>query len=328
MTSLNSHSAEKKQPQLCTLIPSLGQNVHHYQRTISHVATCQGIGVHSGAPVTLTLHPAPMGSGITFIRTDLGGVAVKANWKTVVDTRLCTTIGNHQGVTVATIEHLMAALAANGIDNIRVEIDGPELPILDGSAQPFVSLIEEAGLQEQRASRRVIRVLKTITVTDGDRKASLSPAPYYEIEVDFDFAGRTDLPPQHLVFRPLEEDFSEEISSARTFGLLEDAEKLWAMGFSKGASLENTLVFDGPEVMNEDGLRFNDECVRHKVLDALGDLHLAGGLILGKFHGIRTGHGLHHKLLLALFTDPTAWTAGTLIHTVNGNTESDMLYTY
>jgi UDP-3-O-[3-hydroxymyristoyl] N-acetylglucosamine deacetylase len=308
VTSLHSAAVETTQAQFCTLIPSLDQHVQHHQKTIANVVACQGIGVHSGTPVTLTLRPATVGTGIIFIRTDLGGVEVKASWKTVTDTRLCTTIGNDQGVSISTIEHLMAALAASGIDNIRVEIDGPELPILDGSAQPFVSLVEEAGLYNQQASRQIIRVLKTVTVTDGDRKASLSPSPYYELEVDFDFAGRTELAPQNLIFRPLEEDFVEEISSARTFGLLEDAEKLWAMGMSKGASLDNTLVYDGTEVVNEDGLRFNDECVRHKVLDALGDLHLAGGLILGKFHGVRTGHGLHHKLLMALFADPTAWT--------------------
>ena len=307
MTSLHSPSIETNKAQLCAIIPPFENHTHHYQKTIANAVSCQGIGIHSGALVTLTLYPAIAGSGITFVRTDLGGVEVKASWRTVIDTRFCTTIGNSQGVTVSTIEHLMAALAASGIDNVRVEIDGPELPILDGSAHPFVSLIEEAGLQDQHVSRQIIRVLKTVTVTEGDRKVSLSPAPYYEIEVDFDFAGRTTLAAQNLTFRPLEEDFSEEISSARTFGLLEDAQKVWAMGLSKGASLDNTLVYDGTNVINEEGLRFDNECVRHKVLDALGDLHLAGGLILGKFHGIRTGHGLHHKLLLALFADPTAW---------------------
>lgn len=311
MTGLHSVSIEKSQTQICALIPDIEPRVQYHQKTIANVVSCQGIGVHSAVPVTVTLHPAVSGSGITFIRSDLEGVEIKALWHTVVDTRFCTTIGNSQGVTVSTIEHLLAALAASGIDNVRVEIDGPELPIMDGSAHPFVSLVEEAGIKEQRASRKMIRVLKTVTVEEGDRKVSLTPAPYYEIEVDFDFAGRTALAPQHRVFRPLEEDFAEDISSARTFGLLEDAEKIWAMGLSKGASLENTLVYDGMEVLNEDGLRFEDECVRHKVLDALGDLHLAGGLILGKFHGVRTGHGLHHKLLLALFADPTAYTIET-----------------
>ncbi len=307
MTGLHSISVEKSQSQICVLIPELEQHVQYHQKTIANVVSCQGIGVHYGSLTTMTLHPAVSGSGITFIRTDLGSIEVKALWQNVVDTRFCTTIGNNQGVTVSTIEHLMAALAASGIDNVRVEIDGPELPILDGSAQPFVALVEEAGIREQHAPRKTIRVLKTITVEEGDRKVSFVPAPYYEIEVDFDFAGRTALAPQHRIFRPLEEDFAEDISAARTFGLLEDAEKMWAKGLSKGASLENTLVYDGMEVVNEDGLRYQDECVRHKVLDALGDLHLAGGLILGKFHGTRTGHGLHHKLLLALFADPSAY---------------------
>lgn len=308
MTGLNSLSFENIESQFPAFIHPFEHKINHFQRTIASCISCQGIGVHSGLPATITLHPALPGSGIIFVRTDLKREEIRASWKSVVDTRLCTTVGNENGVTVSTIEHLLAALAAKGIDNIRVEIDGPELPILDGSAQPFVALIEEAGLQDQCAPRRTIRILKTVTVREGDREATFSPAPYYEIEVDFDFGGRTAHASQHLSFRPLEDDFAEEISAARTFGLLEDAEKLWAMGFSKGASLDNTLVFDGMDVMNEDGLRFNDECVRHKVLDALGDLHLAGGMILGKFQGVRTGHSLHHKLLCALFADPTAWT--------------------
>jgi len=311
VTALLSVSVEKNQLPFCAPapLPELDRYVQHHQKTIGNTVSCQGIGVHSGSPVTVTLYPAPSGSGITFVRTDLNNVEIKALWQTVVDTRQCTTIGNNQGVTVSTIEHLMAALAANCIDNVRVEIDGPELPIMDGSAYPFIALLEEAGVKNQYAPRRIIRILKTITVEENGRTASLSAAPYYEIEMGFDFAGRTTLHPQHLIFRPLEEDFAEDIASARTFGLLEDAEKIWAMGLAKGASLENTLVYDGADVLNEDGLRFEDECVRHKVLDALGDLHLVGGLILGKFHGVRTGHSLHHKLLLALFADPTAWTS-------------------
>ncbi len=307
MSTLQTVSVEQNPSQVCALFPDLHPHIQHPQRTIANVVSCQGIGVHSGTLVTLTLHPDVSESGITFIRTDLGGIEIKALWETVVDTRQCTTVGNSQGITVSTIEHLMAALAASGIDNIRVEIDGPELPILDGGAQPFVDLVDAAGVREQRMPRRVIRVLKNVTIQENNRKASLSPAPYYELEVDFDFAGRTPLPSQNLIFRPLEDDFAEDIASARTFGLLEDAERIKAMGLAKGASLENTVVYDGTQVLNEDGLRYEDECVRHKILDALGDLHLAGGLILGKFYGVRTGHALHHKLLLALFADPSAY---------------------
>ncbi len=307
MAGLHSTAVQRIHSPLRPSAPVLKQQVLYHQKTLSTPVSCHGIGVHSGAPATLTLHPAPVGSGVTFVRTDLGGAEIKASWRTVVDTRFCTTIGNAQGVTVSTVEHLMAALAAHGIDNVRVDINGPELPIMDGSAAPFFTLLEEAGVHDQTAPRRVIRVLKTVTVEEGDRTASLSPAPFYEIEVDFDFAGRTALERQHQVFRPLRDDFAKEIASARTFGLLEDAEKVWAMGLAKGASLENTLVYEGTNVLNEDGLRYDDECVRHKVLDALGDLHLAGGLILGKFHGTRTGHALHHTLLQALFADPTAW---------------------
>ena len=278
-----------------------------YQKTIAHKVSCQGIGVHSGLPVTLTLYPTFSGNGITFIRTDLGGKEVKANWQTVVDTCMCTTIGNNQGITVSTIEHLMAALAAHGIDNVRVELNGPELPIMDGSASPFMRLLEEAGVKHQQTPRKLIRVLKKVTVENGGQKASLSPSSSYEIEVEFDFAGRIPFQSQNFTFRPFKDSFEEDIAPARTFGLLEDAQKIWERGLAKGASLDNTLVYEGAQVLNEDGTRYTDECVRHKVLDVLGDLHLAGGLILGKFHGIRPGHTLHSQLLHALFADSTAW---------------------
>ena len=311
MSGLQTVSVEKKQPQVQVVLPNVERYIQQAQKTIANVVSCKGIGVHSGTQVNLSLHPAVSGSGIVFIRTDLDGAEIKGLWQNVVDTRQCTTLGNSDGVTISTVEHLLAALAAKGIDNVRVELDGSELPIMDGSAQAFVSLIEKAGIREQCVPRRMIRVLKTVTVEEGDRKITLSPAPYYELEVDFDFAGRTDLTAQNYTFRPLEDDFDEDISAARTFGLMEDAERIWAMGLAKGASLENTLVYDGTNVMNEEGSRYDDECVRHKVLDALGDLHLAGGMLLGKFHGVRTGHTLHHKLLLALFADPSAYSVET-----------------
>ncbi len=296
------------QPRFFSLPTEAKKQPYVSQKTITRRISCQGIGVHSGAPVTLSLSPALPGSGLTFIRTDLGGKEIKANWQTVVDTRQCTTIGDHQGVTVSTVEHLMAALAARGIDNLLIEINGPELPIMDGSSSFFVRLLTDAGIKDQRIPRKVIRVLKSVSVEEEGRKVSLSPSPFYEIEVDFDFAGRTALKGQNLVFRPLRDDFTKDIAAARTFGLLEDAETLWARGLAKGASLDNTLVYEGTKVLNEEGTRYEDECVRHKILDVMGDLHLSGGLLLGKFYGIRPGHGLHHKLLQALFNDPKAWT--------------------
>ncbi len=244
---------------------------------------------------------------MTFVRTDLGNIALKASWKTVVDTQFCTTIGDHKGVTVSTVEHLLAALAANGIDNIRVELDGPELPIMDGCSHFFSTLLEQAGTRDQQAPRRILRVLKTVSVAEGSRTATLSPSPFYELSVEFDFGERASIETQHLTFRPSRDNFLNLIAPARTFGLLADAEKLRAVGLAKGASLENTVVYDGSKVLNEEGLRYTDECARHKILDAMGDLHLAGGLILGKFHGVRAGHGLHYKLLQALFADPTQY---------------------
>lgn len=307
MTALRQVSIEKNQQPAYVPLPRLEPRIQHRQKTIAQAVSCQGIGVHSGAPVNLTLCPAKADTGVVFVRTDLGGIEVKADWNTVVDTRLCTTIGNGKGVTISTIEHLMAALAASEIDNVRIEVDGPELPIMDGSAHPFVTLVDQAGVENFRVPRRMIRILKTVTVMDGDRSASLSPSKTFEIAVDFDFGDRSNLAQQTRSFRPLSDDFAKDISQARTFGHLADAEKLWAMGLSKGASLKNTLVFDGSKVINEEGLRYEDECVRHKILDALGDLHLAGALIMGKFHGVRTGHGLHNKLLRALFADPSAY---------------------
>jgi len=283
------------------------QPVQHTQKTLLTPASCQGVGVHSGNPVTMTLRPAPVGSGITFVRTDLGKALIKASWKTVVDTRFCTTIGNQNGVTVSTVEHLFAALAAMGIDNLRIELNGPELPIMDGCSEFFLTLLEQTGVRDQQAPRQMIRVLKTVTVSEGNRSATLSPSSFYELEVDFDFGGRIALETQHLVFRPSRDSFHDLIAPARTFGLLEDAEKLRAAGLAKGASLDNTVVYDGSHVLNEEGLRYEDECARHKILDAMGDLHLAGGMILGKFHGLRAGHGLHCQLLKALFADPTAY---------------------
>jgi len=276
------------------------------QKTVGAFFMCRGVGVHSGNPVNLRVSPAPAGFGIVFTRSDLGGKEVVAHWQSVVDTRNCTTIGNSEGVTISTIEHLMAAFAAYGIDNARVDIDGPELPIMDGSSTPFVESIEAVGVRTLKAPRRVIRVLKEVVYEEEGRWISLSPSTDYTLDITFE-SDRITSQNARCVFRPLVDDFAFDIAGARTFGLLEDAEKIKALGLAKGASLENTVVFQGEVPLNAEGLRYADECVRHKVLDAVGDLHLAGGLLLATVRGHQIGHAMNHKALLALFSDPSAW---------------------
>ena len=275
---------------------------------LTNTSSIQGIGVHSGTEVNLTLKPGISGKGIVFVRTDKENAQIPARWNTVVDTRNCTTIANQDGVTISTIEHIMAALAARGVDDAIVEVDGPELPILDGSAAPFLELVDKAAPATKTTPRRLVLIKETITV-DGDdgRKAQLSPSGNASFTVDFSFCGRANFPDQRTEFSLLDDSFDNHIASARTFGLLEDAEKIKALGLAKGASLDNTVVFDKDRVVNQDGTRFDDECARHKILDAIGDLHLAGGLILGHYHGVHTGHTLNNKLLQKLFATPSAF---------------------
>lgn len=273
--------------------------------TLSGSAQTQGIGVHTGQTVNLHIHPADLGSGITFIRTDKDKQEIPARWDTVVNTQNNTTIGNESGVTVSTIEHLMAAFAALGVDDARVELDGPEMPIMDGSAAPFIQLVKKAGTKENGGRRTVIRILKPVAVEGDDgRKVELTPADSPLIKVDFGFHGRVNFPDQTYSFNLLTESFADDIAPARTFGLLEDAEKIKAMGLARGASLENTIVYDKERIVNPDGLRFDTECARHKILDVVGDLHLAGGLVWGQYHGIQTGHSLNNKILRELFSKP------------------------
>jgi len=280
------------------------------QHTLKSVIRCTGIGLHSGAAATLTISPAAAGSGIIFVRTDKRGFAARipAVWSNVVDTRLCTVLGNAEGTTVGTVEHVMAALAGCGIDNATIAIDGPEVPIMDGSAAPFVAAIERAGRVEQNAPRQIIRVLKPVTVGSGHTTASLIPAerPAFGFEIDFDSAvigqqtGHFELTPGA---------FRSQIGDARTFCFLHDVEAMQRAGLARGGSLENAVVVDKAQdrVLNEDGLRSPDEFVRHKILDAVGDLYLAGGPLLGRYHGSRAGHALNNQLLRALFADRSAW---------------------
>lgn len=279
------------------------------QKTLRGEAQCSGIGVHSGETMTLRLLPAEPDTGIIFFRTDLknGARTIKASWDNVVDTRLCTVIGNDHGGHVSTIEHLMAALRAFEIDNVIVEVDGPEVPVMDGSAASFVFLIEMAGVVEQNALRDEIVILKPIEVTEDGKSVSLLPSDQSSFCVDISFDDNLIRTQQYdFTFSP--EGFKTEIARARTFGFFKDVEKMTKLGLMRGGSLDNAVVIKDDRVMNKDGLRFENEFVRHKLLDAIGDLSLAGAPIRGRFVGSKTGHAMNNKLLHALFADSTAWT--------------------
>jgi UDP-3-O-[3-hydroxymyristoyl] N-acetylglucosamine deacetylase len=277
-----------------------------HQKTLKTAIQCRGVGLHTGTRVNLVLHPAAPGTGIVFRRSDLGGVEIAGHWRNTVEATLCTTIGNDSGVKIATIEHLMAALAGLEIDNAIVELDGPEVPVMDGSAAPFVFLIECAGIVEQVAPRRGIKVLKPVRVGVNGNAASLVPADGCRFSFAIDFASGA-IRQQELSYDLDIENFKHEISRARTFGFLDEVERMRQAGLARGGSLENAVVISGDRILNKEGLRYDDEFVRHKVLDALGDLYLAGGAILGHFHGIRSGHALNHQLIETLFADPSAW---------------------
>ncbi len=291
--------------------PSQQQTVS-YQQTLLNPIFCHGIGVHSGNMVKMAIKPAPVNSGYTFVRTDLpqgeDGThnLVKANWSTVVDTSMSTKIGNGHGVTVGTIEHVIAALAGLQIHNAIIEIDSPEVPIMDGSSGDFVDLILAVGIKKQRSRIKTIRVLKPVQVSHGQSTAFLLPCNEPRITMEFSFNDRFG-EASHFSYYPDTDDFSESLAQARTFGFYEDAEKLRALGLAKGASFDNTIVIGESGVMNEGGLRYDDEFVRHKVLDAVGDLALAGGRLLAHFDGTNSGHTLNNKILRALFNDPAAW---------------------
>lgn len=270
------------------------------QHTIAEKVSCTGVGLHGGAPVQLTLQPARANTGVVFVRTDLATpVEIPARPEFVVDTTLATTLGVGEA-RVGTIEHLLAALRGLGIDNVRVEIDGPEVPVMDGSAASFVFLVRVAGVFEQAAPRRTLRLRKPVEVRDGDRWARFEPsrgARGLRISYDVDFAhpaiGRQGL--RGLVVTP--ESFETELCRARTFGFLREVEALWRMGLGKGGSLDNAVILDDAAVMNPEGLRWSDEFVRHKALDLVGDLSLLGAELEGHVRVHKGGHALHQALV-------------------------------
>ena len=282
-----------------------------WQCTLKAPIGCVGIGLHSGRRINLTLCPAEPGHGIVFRRTDLGR-DIPARFDRVVDTRLATVLGDDSWASarVGTVEHLMAALSALAIDNLRIELDGPEIPALDGSAAPFVFLLDCAGVVEQSAVRSQIHIRRPVRVSDGDGFAELRPAgpgqTGLEMAISIDFAAAA-IGRQALSLRLTPDSFRQELARARTFTLAEDVAQLRAAGLAQGGSLENAVVVDRARVLNPGGLRMQDEFARHKLLDAVGDLALAGAPLCGRFVAHRSGHGLNNRLLRALFADRSAW---------------------
>jgi len=279
---------------------------HGFQKTLADRVEILGAGVHSAAPARIVIHPADADHGIVFLRAgtiDGADCMIDANWRNIRQTALCTVIGDRTGTTIATIEHLMAALSGLCVDNALIEIDGPEAPILDGSAAQFVDAIEQVGLITQARRRKFLRVLKSIYVEHSRSRAELKPCDRgFHVDVEIDFEAST-IGRQRCAFDVDPPTFRKEIAKARTFGFVGDVKKLWAAGFALGSSLENSVAIDGDRVLNPEGLRFRDEFVRHKALDAIGDLALAGAPILGAYHAHRPGHSLNAAVLSALFAD-------------------------
>ena len=285
-----------------------GTGFDAWQHTIAAPAVCAGIGVHDGLRASITLKPAPVDSGVIFVRTDITdrNNRVPALAGNVVKTQLNTEIANSSGVAVSTIEHLMAALAALRIDNVMVEIDGPECPIMDGSALPFVELLDRAGRRVQDAPRRFIEILHRVDVKVGDKTASLSPCS--EFEVDFEIRYATPvIGDQRIALEVTEDSFRQELAAARTFGFKAEVEQLQAMGLGRGASLENAVGIENDAILNPEGLRMEREFVRHKALDAVGDLYTLGAPMIGRFETVRGGHALNNQLCCVLLATPSAW---------------------
>lgn len=278
------------------------------QRTLKNPIRATGIGVHTGEKVFLNVLPAPINTGIIFRRTDCEPVVeIPAKAEYVGDTRFCTTLAK-DGVRIGTVEHILSALAGLGIDNVVIELSAPEVPIMDGSSGPFVFLIQSAGICEQEADKQFIRIKAPVELTDGDKFARLEPYDGFQVTLAIDF----DHPvirhgKQESVFEFSSMEYIKQVSRARTFGFLKDFEWLRANQLASGASLDNAIVLDDYRVLNEDGLRYQDEFVRHKVLDAIGDLYLTGHPILGAFRGVKSGHTLNNQLIRALMAQTDAW---------------------
>lgn len=285
-----------------------------FQHTVRSPALFAGVGVHTGAYTRVSVRPAAVNTGIVFVRTDVRDRdnVVPVSGEAVCKTQLGTVIGNAADVTVSTIEHLMAAFAMLGVDNAVVEVDGPEMPIMDGSALPFVRILDRAGLRPQEAARGYIEILDTVEVVEGDKRATLKPADGFEVAFEISFRSAA-IGRQAIDMVVDGQTFRDELADCRTFGFLREVEALRAMGLARGGSMENCVVLDGDRVLNPEGLRRPDEFVRHKALDAIGDLYVLGGPLLGRFEGVLAGHGLNNAVVRALLARPDAWRVRTLI---------------
>lgn len=278
------------------------------QATVKKKVGFQGVGLHSGAAASLEINPAPAGHGIVFRRTDLTpAVEIVARWDNVTPSKLCTLLDDGQGTTLSTVEHIMAALAGTGIHNALIKVDGPEVPILDGSSAQFVRGILSAGIALQAVSLKAIRVLKPVEVREGDAFARLTPADHLEIDFQIDFVDEA-IGHQEKRLDMANGAFLRELADSRTFCRQADVDAMRKNGLALGGTYLNAVVVDGARVLSPGGLRHQDEAVRHKMLDAMGDLALAGAPILGRYTGHRAGHAMTNRLLRALFADPTAWT--------------------
>ena len=292
------------------------------QRTLSSKIRASGVGLHTGKKISLTLKPAPSNSGIVFKRTDIESAPIKASLENVFDTRLSTSLSNNE-IKISTVEHLLSALAGIGIDNAIVELDGPEVPIMDGSARPFVFMIQSAGIQEQSEAKKFIKIKKTIEVKQDEKWAKIEPFDGFKVAFTIDF----DHPAFSETSQSSEIDFSSvsylsQVSRARTFGFAKDIELLRKNNLALGGSVNNAIVIDDYKVVNEEGVRFQDEFVKHKILDAIGDLYLLGHGLIGSFSAYKSGHHLNNLLLRELINNVHAWEEVT----IQNDSESPIFY--
>tara|TARA_B100000401_G_C52750576_1_gene692975 strand:- start:144 stop:1088 length:945 start_codon:yes stop_codon:yes gene_type:complete len=310
----------------CNFLTASG--FYPWQTTIKKKISTSGIGLHKGDIINLTLKPSKPNSGITFIRTDIEGDLAKrsilANYKNVSDTNMCTTIKNETDCKISTIEHLMAALSGSGVDNIDIEVNGPEVPIMDGSSKQFIDLIENSGLVKLSKKRKFLKITKKIEIIDGDKKCSLSPDKNMKFFASIDFSDKV-IGKQEASINLEKFSFKDNVSKARTFGFMRDVEALRMSGLGLGGSLDNCVIIDNNEVINAEGLRFENEFVVHKLLDAVGDIYTSGYRIQGEYKGYLCGHHMNNLLLRELFNNEDSFEIFELDDVINSNNRKELL---